>query len=93
MNLLLAETLQFAPTPERARVEIAKKLHSARFWQGHEVSGRGKTPIRAAFGKGTSSTRAVTTAESSAASSRWGNDPLGKHFFRSLFTRKGVRNN
>jgi len=38
--------------------------------------------MRAGLGKGTSSTRAVTAAESTAASSRWGSAALGRHFFR-----------
>src|SRR5260370_30893704 len=53
------------------------------FWEGHVFTACGKTPIRDGFGKGTSSTRAVTAAESIAASSRWGNAAMGDHVSRS----------
>ena len=48
------------------------------------LAGCGKTPPRAGFGKGTSSTRAVTASKSTAASSRWGKAALEEHIFRSL---------
>jgi hypothetical protein len=50
------------------------------------LTGCGKAPIRAGFGKGTSSTRAVTGAELMAASSRWGTAALGNYVFRTLLT-------
>ena len=53
---------------------------------GPALPGCGKTQIPPGLGKGTSSTRAVTAAESIAASSRWGNAESRKHFLRSLLT-------
>ena len=57
------------------------------FREGHDFRGYGKTPDSCTDGKGTSSTRAVSAACSTAASSRWGNAAIGKHFFRNLFSR------
>ncbi len=50
----------------------------AGFDRHHSPAGCGKTPVRAGFGKGTSSTRAATAAKSTVASSRWGNAALKK---------------
>ncbi len=62
---------RLAPVPRRARLpDVAEKLRSA---PGTTSRRCPKTPFRAGFGKGTSSTRAVTAAQSTAASSRWGN--------------------
>jgi len=69
----------------RALVVHSMVVHCMAEWEGSGfLAGCGKTPIRVGSGKGTSSTRAVTATKSTAASSRWGNAELGKHFFRSL---------
>jgi len=69
--------------------EVGGSWHQFRWWvESSELSGalvaRGKTPMGSGLGKGTSSTRAANAAESTAASSRWGNAALRAHFFRSL---------
>ena len=57
-----------------------------RFVSGHRFTGCGKTPESGTNGKGTSSTRAVSRAQSTAAFSRWGNASARKNFFRNLLT-------
>ena len=66
--MLPCETTFSAPRPGRGRARLPEAAKKLRFAPG--------------LGKGTSSTRAVTAAQSTAASSPWGNSPLRNDFFR-----------
>ncbi len=64
--------------------QAAKKLRFALVWEGHECQLR-KNSDSLWFGKGTSSTRAVNSDRSMAASSRWGNAACENTPFRAGF--------